>query len=370
MTTASDLRSYHGQNPVPAEDAYTGSAGFLKGLTRTQIREGIADLKASGRFRQMLGSHFPGKRVSPNASLAEALVEADAGFTIEKAPLFYPSVDGESAIQSKRVVALRRTDTGVEVGHAGPDYGVVQTIEVAAAAEVLRAEGQMSLESVQVVDGGSRVRVVGLIGSSTIDQFGRLAGDPVDVLAHFGVFEANHSGGGSCAAQLYTVRLACFNGMTTMSRAGGFRIRHTSTAQSRVEEASAALLKLDQAALAETALLQQLAVTRMTRAEFRDFAVDLIEDVRGPLEEDASEKKRRSRARAVEELELLFAGGAGNVGQTRYDAKNAVDEWIAPRRERFEKAKNAASRFAKAFESQATGYRAGIRDRALLKLTR
>lgn len=337
---------------------------FLAHLTDGEIADGIAGLPAA-KLESMVTRHFPGQRIQA-ASVTDALDKIGANFEVVKLPLRPARPDGEGTVMLPEMatrVGLYRSDTWAELGSAGPSYGVLQNGEAFAAADVMVANGEMAIQSAQVIDSGARVRLSGLIGTSHIDALGQ----GVDVLAHFGVFEANHDGIHSTTGRLYTVRLKCFNGMTSADTSGAFNVRHTSLAADRLKEASAAMLNLSTAALEEADCFAELAQRRMSEASFVEFANEMLDSIRKPLVEgESSERMFKNRDRDIADLVEFFEHGAGNVGETGYDAYNAVTEWVTPR---IEKMRDAAQ-FAKKFESQATGYHARTKARALKILTR
>ena len=339
---------------------------FLAHLTDQEIADHIAGLDRATLDR-MAGNYFPGTQIAEHfLSVTETLDIAKANFEVQKFPLMAVmpgEMDDEpQAVPVPGKVAMVRTDTGHALGVAGENYGVVQNLEAFAAASVLAEDRVFDIRSVQVVNGGSRVRISGLIGASTIDQLGR----GPDVLAHFGVFEAAHDGIHSVTGSLETIRLVCLNGMTARTKATSFKVRHTSRSQDRVRLAQESLLSIEQAARAEVDIFAELAQQRMSLKEFRSFAEKLLDDVRGEIDEEASASKKTRRESAINELDEFFRHGDGNQGVSRYDAYNAITEWVTARKD----AAKDAIEFAKRFESATCGYNARIKTRALAMLKR
>jgi len=337
---------------------------YMNGMSAEQIRSGIQSMDP-GRRSSLISRAFPGTPLPKGLTVAEALHEAGANFNVTMAPQHTKNpVTGEWQ-ESRKSVGLLRTDTGAEVGSATGSYGIIQSVDCFAAAQALVERGTLSLDFCQVVDGGAKVRLGGLIGSSTIYQASRP--DDADILAHFVLFEANHSGAGKSTGQLYTLRLACFNGMTSKELAGQFGIAHYANGTKKMLEASAALLHVHEAAVEEAAIFQRLALHELSLTRFREFAVDLLDDTRGFCDVDEDSKARVTRrVNDIEELENYFLKGAGNAGRTHYDAYNAVTDWLTPRRERLKD----AQAFAKRFESTTSGNAATVRSRALNLLSR
>jgi hypothetical protein len=334
---------------------------WIKDLTDDQLREGIAGLSPA-KLDHMIGSHFPGTKLPEGTTVTEALDRVNANFEVVKIPLQPVVAEGQLLPRMQTRVGLYRKDTLVELGSAGPTYGIIQNGEAFAPADILIANGEMALQAVQVIDGGSRVRLSGLIGTSHIEQLG----GGRDVLAHFGIFEANHDGVHSTLGRLYTIRVRCLNGMTSKDMAAAFSIRHTRLSLDRLKEAQSALINVSTAAIEEAECFGDLAQRAMGEASFVKFAGELLDEIRSPLDDESSVRQRNNRDRDIAELVEFFNHGQGNVGQSGYDAYNAITEWITPRRESLK----TAAAFAKKFESQATGYHARTKSRALRLLTR
>ena len=359
----SHLNRYPTEDERNAPRNSTGHA-FLAHLTDQEIADHIAGLD---RFtlERMAGYYFPGTHIADHfLSVTEALEIANANFEVQKFPLMavMPGETEPQAVPVPGKVAMVRTDTGHALGVAGENYGIVQNLEAFAAASVLAEDRVFDIRSVQVVNGGSRVRISGLIGASTIDQLGR----GPDVLAHFGVFEAAHDGVHSVTGSLETIRLVCLNGMTARTKETSFKVRHTSRSQDRVQMAQESLLSIEQAARAEVDVFAELAQQRMSLKEFRSFAEELLDAVRGEIDEEASASKKTRRETAINELDEFFRHGAGNKGVSRYDAYNAITEWVTARKDSVKD----AIEFAKRFESSTYGYNARIKTRALAMLKR
>jgi hypothetical protein len=350
---------------------------YTRGLTDQQLSDGIDNLSPQ-KVRSMVAKHFPGgANVAPGVGLAEALRANGAAFEIEKVPTYHVTGTHDGCPVFDVVpnrVALRRSDDHHVTGTAGADYGIVQTLDALAAPALLVQSGSMALQSVQVIDGGARVRVAGLVGSTTLQAIGR---PKVDTLAHMAIFEAGHTGRHATTGAGYTINVTCLNGMTSKTAAARFSIGHTSNAAARTREASAAFLAVSESTLAEAATFEALALTEFRLDDMRAFSEKLANEERGEASEDDSERKRLARERLIETWVHGFTNGTGCVGQSKWDCYNAITEdttgvgALNPSEEiaaRYAKAKDTAAKFAAAFDSQASGHYARRKDRALALL--
>jgi len=170
---------------------------------------------------------------------------------------------------------------------------------------------------------------------------------------------------------LVTVRVVCQNtlGAALTGIAEEVRIRHTRGAAEAVTLAHDALAQALLGFDAYRQVMQSLAVDPMDRAAFRGFAEELLGEVRGSIDaaDESMAKARARRAKLIGELEERFVAGVGNHGETRWDALNAITEWVDHQKRR---GKDAAARTLQRFESTQFGDGARIKRRALRLLVR
>ena len=160
-----------------------------------------------------------------------------------------------------------------------------------------------------------------------------------------------------------------------------FSVKHSASLPDRLARAREALI----GAAAHTRDLAQLGTEldrqRMGAETFARFALALVLDVdadsereaeqlvRGQLDE-ASERMKARTESAVASLYSCFAGGIGNGGETRWDALNAVTEWIDHQRKRAAQGRQTAEQLSRAAESAWYGTGAARKARAVRMLTR
>ncbi len=353
-------RNPHPDLTAPAVTNSVPEQTWLRDLTDDQIRQGIVELSDSQRD-EMIGHHFPAGNIRAG-SVDEALRAAGADFEVAKVDL-QPVIPGRPDMKlCQKSVGLYRTDTWKELGGCTKSYGVIQNHEAFAGAAALVKAGDAQISNVEVIDGGAKVRLACYMGASSLQRIGSTR---PDTLAHFAMFEAAH-GNGSAKGWLYTVNLACFNGMTSQSLAATYNVRHTSNGRDRVLEAQAKLLKIQEAAIEEVAIYADLAQRRMTLESFVEFAAELLDTTKEEVTDESDAKLIARRQKEIEELADYFQNSPGCVGQSAFDAYNAVTYKTTPRRDRFAKAETFASRFY----GQQDGHAAGTKSKALRILTR
>ena len=337
------------------------SSSYLRGYTDDQIRAKIVEVGDA-----LIQRAFPGFRVKAS-NLAEALRQTNADFHVAKMQTLFvcdekrglDNPDAEIKTVSNFVTTVR-TDTMQQLGVVGSEYGVVQTAHAMQAVDILAKRGDVKIVNVETVDNGARVRVTVLLGTTTLQS---AEGAP-NTLCHFGVFEATHDGSACTTAALYTLRVQCFNGMTSRTLTKVHKLRHTSLAADRVDAMTEDILtELIGDIETEKIAFQRMIDTPMSSDQFSGFATELLG---GELDPNAGEAKKTRRANAVAELTEYFEGGNQGAGPTAWGAYNSVTRWIEAKREGIADAKKAAGKFA----SQLNGANQSKISKALKLLTR
>jgi phage/plasmid-like protein (TIGR03299 family) len=165
----------------------------------------------------------------------------------------------------------------------------------------------------------------------------------------------NSHDGSSCLRVRFTsVRVVCAN---TASMALGEKdeaahevsIRHSGDMAAKLEEC-ARVMRLAQASFDQQAeVARALANAPMTKADALGFFAQLLTGEANEIEaarkfRDAEGRSATILANAAGQLAQLFAAGKGNVGETRWDAFNAVTEFIDHQRGRLSNWKRAVSK--------------------------
>tara|TARA_R110000751_G_scaffold156520_1_gene261930 strand:- start:231 stop:1280 length:1050 start_codon:yes stop_codon:yes gene_type:complete len=340
---------------------------YLKGMTDEEIRAGIVE-----KGETIIKRAFPGKWVKATG-LADALEQTGCMFEVEKHPLMSANHVATKECPSGLVndsvgidesltefVATKRTDTMKALSVVGKDYGVVQTMHGAEALDILSKRGELDIVNVESIGGGARIRITALLGVGSFPQFD---GAP-NTLANFAVFEVCHDGRHSNLYNLYTLRLDCFNGMTSRQHVSSHKLKHTSRAVDRVDAITADILAtLLGDVEAEMEMFKALAARRMSVTDFEAFATELLG---GEIQEDATDSKKTRRENEMKELVEYFEGGNQGAGPTAYGAYNSVTRWVEAKKE----AMADAAKFAKKFESNTNGSNQNKVAKALELLTR
>ena len=275
--------------------------------------------------------HRLGTRVLGNAMTAqEAMTAANMDWTVELQEIYTAGIqdvlrpNGENpyGMMGLRPVdrhkAVVRSDTEEILGVVGRQYTVAQNWECFDFLDSIVYSGDAHYHTVGSLWGGRRVWLLALLeGNYTLDN-----GEDLEAYI---LLDSSHNGSSSLRMRLTTVRVVCGNTLDMASRGrAGFAARHTSGIMSRVAEARE-LLGLQstymQRYMADCNMLAQQA---WSRDEMRDLTYDLLRLDR----KETIDNQRGAKATAGRQMLTLFTTGMGNAGETRWDAYNAVTEYI------------------------------------------
>ena len=239
------------------------------------------------------------------------------------------------------------------LGIVGSGQELVQNSELFGMAQaVIDQNDDAELIQAGTCDNGGKVWCV--VGRSTERTITRTDGtlDPIKQLT---LLVNDHCGKGSFIGLPILDRLFCGNQLAGMirraKRNGIFRIRHSGNMGGKLAVAERMLLDHDKYTRELLALYQTLAETGMSLEAFSEYATTVTEQVGGALKTDASAFERTRRSAEVADLRGLFAEGAGNTGETRWDAYNAVTDWLDHHRQAYRQSADANKRADRRFQN-------------------
>lgn len=327
-----------------------------------------------------LGTYLGEQNVSADVMRKKAGLD----FEVAKLPAFVRLPDGSYAPIQDRYGLLASHKREAFSATVSDRYAVYQTSEMFDFLERLRgaAGGELRFHTAGSLKGGSVVWALAqLAGEINV----RRRGGRVDQSAPF-LFVSN-SFDASSAIQIAStsVRVVCWNTLSAAiagARKGSdrFSVRHTASAESQLAQAAQALGYAAEYFDAYGRLAQDLADTPMDRSAFTTFCAQLLtgqDDPKAALEKVAeAEGKKRSETMLNNAFDALlgsFERGKGNAGADRFDALNAVTEYVDHQRGRMgryaTKAK-AIGALDRALDSAAFGAGAELKARAVKLLAR
>ena len=220
------------------------------------------------------------------------------------------------AIEGKR--AIVREDTDEVFGVMSDGYTPIQNRTAFDVIDAVVGSGDAAFHTVGSLFGGRRVWMLcKLQGDYRLDNG--------EKLESFILLDNSHDGTAALRMRLTAVRVVCSNtlGAATSSRAA-FAARHTSGIMGRVNEARDLLGLRD-------AYMQRL-MEGANRIAEEAWSFDQMEDMTYTLlgldSDVAIDRQHGLKAPAASKMLDLFYLGEGNGGETKWDALNAVTEYL------------------------------------------
>jgi phage/plasmid-like protein (TIGR03299 family) len=276
-------------------------------------------------------------------TVAEALHEAHADFTVDKAPLTASILgpDGVTSVPLTEKVATYRTDTNDILGVVGKGYGVIQNVDIFSCVDGIGSQSGGRITAAGQRKGGSQVFVTTKLPDTVTFIDGA---DEVDFYLHA---MTSHDGTGSLRIMVTPIRLDCTNQIPLVIRTAksSITIRHTSNAKVQRQAV------MDTLGLSYTYIdAFQQEVQRMIEQEVHLGGLIRLSDmVLGKPEKGASDLTVRRYAERQDTLQVLWnAPHNATVKNTAWGALNVLGEyvdWAAPVRAKAgEKAERQAAR--------------------------
>lgn len=258
--------------------------------------------------------HRLGTVVEGKATSQEAIEYAHLDWQVAKEKMSLIST-GEKIGEFDAIV---RQDNKKVLGVARGRYELIQNTEAFDFFDSVVGEKQAYYETAGSLHEGRVIWIMAkLPGQMFIDS------NPEDKIEKNILLVTSHNLTFSLMMQICATRVVCWNTLTAAlneDTPNRIKIRHTKSYKKKVEEAQKAL-NLAAAYFGDLqGLINLLAKTPMDVKEMQGFSEKLFPS----KEEEASTRITNIR----ESLTDLFANGKGNLGRSRWDALNAVTEFI------------------------------------------
>jgi len=233
--------------------------------------------------------------------------------SLEQVPRFEvvkePLVDSRG--QHDGVFALQRSDTNAHLGSCGVKYRPIQMEEMF---DVLDTASNRvgGIDHIGYTTTGSGKKVV--VQSKLHDEI-NVDGDKIEGYFYTVV---DNTGMGSNKVAPSTQRISCDNAFHLIEKRKGDRLRHSDTFTANVDLMISRIIDNIQTVKGFGGVVEFLKNAKFNRNQMVKLTQKLI-----PVEKDESVKRNNKREKLVE----LYESGVGNVGETRWDAFNAITEF-------------------------------------------
>lgn len=258
--------------------------------------------------------HRAGENISDITSLDQLLSTSNLDFQIEKTSLYTPEGD---EVTGKYL--LRRTDNKFNLGVVGEKYTPIDTRFTLEPFHNMVKVHKAQYESAGLVRGGKKCWV-----SATLPSRIQVPGRTDDIIQQRVVCLINNDGLGGNSYFSLANRVVCNNQIRMLSKQANnsqFKFRHTKNWETGLQDAAVGFNEALKARAEFEQVIMYLSKLKMTEREMEVFTHRLYNV------KDKNEMSTKSKARTNRLVEL-FGHGAGNNGTTRWDALNAVTEWV------------------------------------------
>lgn len=183
--------------------------------------------------------HNLGQIVEDYPTSAEAIAHAGLDFEVEKRRLFTPSspiVTRDEIISGrldiKEYCSTVRTDTDTVLGVVGKDYHIVQNRDAFSFFDSIVGGDGILYETAGALGNGECIFI-----AAKLPDYIRVGKE--DLIEKYLFLTTSHDGSGSITAAFTPIRIVCANTLNAamQSKTNTVRIRHTSNAKDRLEQA-------------------------------------------------------------------------------------------------------------------------------------
>ncbi len=244
-----------------------------------------------------------------------------AGFDFEtvKVPAFFKR-DGKTHKGAGFQVV--RTDTDVPLGHVGNDYKTLQNEDVFGAVHRVGKDHGAEASQAGFIDDGATCWLTYKLPDSI--KLKKRAKDVTDIYL-LGL--NNHSGLFNAMLSSFGTRVFCNNQLPLITSKSGkafcYKIRHTTSGADRLKLAEQAFKRAVKDAKEYGRLANHLDDQNFSQKQMEGFAAALFPATPNK-KGDTPTRTQNMRDEIVE----LFSTGFGNIGKTKWDALNAVTEYV------------------------------------------
>lgn len=285
-------------------------------ITQQKINQMAHEIESNDQV--VLGSntvawHGLGKVFAGLLSPLRCFAEGVGARTMEQLPVF--TEDGLRVDGYKTIVGNYANGARTPLSIVGEDYGLVSDEDTFKTLDGVY-NGQACIETAGTLNNGRRIWV---LANGTKWAVGG------DLIKSYDLWINRHDGSGCFELHRTNTRVVCANTWKTAIGNGRdrvFGVRHTVNVSDGITAAVNLLLGVNKAEEIERAKVQRMATIEMSTAEVSAFVGKLT-----GFDTQALQTSTRSRNQ-YNDIVDLFRGGTGNKGATRWDAFNAVTEYV------------------------------------------
>lgn len=272
------------------------------------------------------GWHGLGQVFTEPLNVEQAIQRAGLDFDVLKLPNIHFLPNGEEIISDSSFFTVR-TDVNKVLGdRLGKDYTVLQNTETFNLVDEILAQGTASIETAGSIDEGKKVFVCLKLNKDIL-----VNGN--DTVNQYMLFANSHDGSMSITATPTNIRVVCNNTLSAALRSasGAIKIRHTSNAAARMQEAAKVLKLIAHNESVNTDTYNIMRETDISTKTFMAYIGNLFftpEEV-GKMQAGTqmTEAIGTQKMNLIKDLSLYANNGAGQ--QMAISANGSLNMWYA-----------------------------------------
>jgi phage/plasmid-like protein (TIGR03299 family) len=267
-----------------------------------------------------------GEDISRATSIEEAISMAGLDWKVEKNETYasrgfpWSSEDGSMSLwKSPKFVSIMRSDTGEEFAHPTQRYEVVQNLDSFRWVEDIVGGGEAEYWRAGSFRGGRKVFMIVKLPIPLTMGNG-------ETIARAMIISTSHDSTAGLKANWLPFRFACANVISASLASAPMVLRHTSSAQTRISPETARGIFYN-AELFYDSFYKE--VNALVASSYSDGDMeDLIETIFTAPRAEPQLRIRRSNDYLYERIIQNFRNGRETYGSNRWDAYNAVCEYL------------------------------------------
>lgn len=270
--------------------------------------------------------HRKGTVLPDRFTADEAIKYANMGYIVDKAKL-QAIVPDKAIIGSIKTLpiddhfATVRTDTNQVLGVVGSRYEVVQNTEAFAFFDAIVGEKKAIYESAGVLGNGEIIFLTAKLPTNIV-----LPGD--DIIDKYLVFTKGHDGTTPITALFTPTRVVCANTLAVALGNGSHKvvIRHTKSAQARINEAAKLMGLVNKAADNTADVIQAMVKVTINDEQLADYIslVFLTEEERKRLALTGDHRTAEISTRTIGVMQDIYNFAFDGVGQDMVATKGTL----------------------------------------------
>lgn len=207
--------------------------------------------------------HNLGQIVQDYPTSAEAIRHAGLDYEVEKRKLFTPAFE-DTNIEVPNYFSTIRTDNNTVLGVVGKDYQIVQNRDAFSFFDSIVGGDGILYETAGALGKGERIFI-----TAKLPNYIRVGND--DLIEKYLFLTTSHDGSGSITAAFTPIRIVCANTLNAALRTqtNTVRIRHTSNAKQRLEQAHKVMGISDNLSMQLESIFNNWAKVRITDSELK-----------------------------------------------------------------------------------------------------